>query len=33
MAVANRTLDRGEKLAARLGAEAIRLAELPGAPR
>ena len=28
MAVANRTLDRGEKLAARLGAEAIRLAEL-----
>jgi len=29
MAVANRTLDRGEKLAARLGAEAIRLAELP----
>jgi glutamyl-tRNA reductase len=29
MAVANRTLDRGEKLASRLGAEAIRLAELP----
>ena len=29
MAVANRTLDRGEKLALRLGAEAIRLAELP----
>jgi glutamyl-tRNA reductase len=30
MAVANRTLDRGERLATRLGAEAIRLAELPG---
>ena len=29
MAVANRTLDRGEKLASRLGAAAIRLAELP----
>jgi len=29
MAVANRTLDRGEQLALRLGAEAIRLAELP----
>ncbi|MDM4767677.1 glutamyl-tRNA reductase [Pelomonas sp. SE-A7] len=29
MAVANRTLERGEKLAGRLGAEAIRLAELP----
>ena len=29
MAVANRTLERGEKLAARFGAEAIRLAELP----
>jgi glutamyl-tRNA reductase len=29
MAVANRTLERGEKLAGRFGAEAIRLAELP----
>jgi len=29
MAVANRTLERGERLASRLGAEAIRLAELP----
>jgi glutamyl-tRNA reductase len=29
MAVANRSLERGEKLAGRLGAEAIRLAELP----
>ncbi|MDY0744447.1 glutamyl-tRNA reductase [Paucibacter sp. R3-3] len=29
MAVANRTLERGEKLATRLNAEAIRLAELP----
>ena len=29
MAVANRTLERGEKLAGRLGAEAIRLADLP----
>ncbi|MGE5118039.1 MAG: glutamyl-tRNA reductase, partial [Betaproteobacteria bacterium] len=29
MAVANRTLERGEKLAAHFGAEAIRLAELP----
>jgi glutamyl-tRNA reductase len=29
MAVANRTLERGEKLAARFGAEAIRLADLP----
>lgn len=29
MAVANRTLERGEKLATRLGAEAIRLADLP----
>jgi glutamyl-tRNA reductase len=29
MAVANRTLERGERLAARLGAEAIRLADLP----
>lgn len=28
MAVANRTLDRGEKLASRLGAEAIRLSDL-----
>jgi glutamyl-tRNA reductase len=30
IAVANRTLERGEKLALRFGAEAIRLAELPG---
>src|SRR5450755_1282565 len=29
MAVANRTLDRGERLAQRLGAEAMRLADLP----
>jgi glutamyl-tRNA reductase len=29
MAVANRTLERGEKLAARFGAHAIRLADLP----
>ena len=29
MAVANRTLERGEKLALRLGAEAMRLADLP----
>ena len=29
MAVANRTLERGEKLAGRLGAEAIRMADLP----
>jgi glutamyl-tRNA reductase len=29
MAVANRTLERGEKLAARFGARALRLAELP----
>jgi len=29
MAVANRTLDRGEKIAARFGAQAIRLADLP----
>jgi len=29
MAVANRTLERGEKLATRLNAEAIRLADLP----
>jgi len=29
MAVANRTLERGEKLALRLGAEALRLADLP----
>jgi glutamyl-tRNA reductase len=29
MAVANRTLDRGEKLANRFGAQALRLAELP----
>ncbi|MFO1219117.1 MAG: glutamyl-tRNA reductase [Burkholderiaceae bacterium] len=30
MAVANRTLERGEKLAGRFGAEALRLADLPG---
>jgi len=29
MVVANRTLDRGERLAARFGAEAMRLADLP----
>jgi glutamyl-tRNA reductase len=29
MAVANRTLERGEKLAGRFGAEAIRLSDLP----
>jgi glutamyl-tRNA reductase len=29
MAVANRTLERGEKLASRFGAQALRLAELP----
>ena len=29
MAVANRTLERGEKLAAHLGAQAVRLADLP----
>ncbi len=29
MAVANRTLERGEKLAGRFGAEALRLADLP----
>jgi glutamyl-tRNA reductase len=29
MAVANRTLERGEKLASRFGAHALRLAELP----
>jgi glutamyl-tRNA reductase len=29
MAVANRTLERGEKLAARFGAEALRLSDLP----
>ena len=29
MALANRTLERGERLAARFGAEAIRLADLP----
>jgi glutamyl-tRNA reductase len=29
MAIANRTLDRGEKLASRFGAEVMRLAELP----
>ncbi|WP_332814991.1 glutamyl-tRNA reductase [Ramlibacter sp.] len=30
IAVANRTLERGEKLALRLGAEVMRLADLPG---
>jgi glutamyl-tRNA reductase len=30
MAVANRTLERGEKLAGRFGAQALRLADLPG---
>ncbi|EHR73162.1 glutamyl-tRNA reductase [Burkholderiales bacterium JOSHI_001] len=30
MAVANRTLERGEKLASRFGATALRLADLPG---
>ncbi len=30
MAVANRTLERGEKLASRFGAQALRLADLPG---
>lgn len=30
MALANRTLERGEKLAARFGAQALRLADLPG---
>ena len=30
MAVANRTLERGEALAARFGAEAIRLSDVPG---
>ena len=30
VAVANRTLERGEKLATRFGAEALRLADLPG---
>ena len=30
LAVANRTLERGEKLAVRLGAEALRLVDLPG---
>ena len=30
MAVANRTLDRGEHLAARFGAKALRLSDLPG---
>jgi glutamyl-tRNA reductase len=29
MAVANRTMERGEKLAARLGCEALRLADMP----
>jgi glutamyl-tRNA reductase len=29
MAIANRTLERGEKLASRFGAESIRLADLP----
>ena len=30
MAIANRTLERGEKLATRFGAEVMRLADLPG---
>jgi glutamyl-tRNA reductase len=30
MAVANRTLERGERLASRFGAQALRLADLPG---
>ncbi|MCX7742116.1 MAG: glutamyl-tRNA reductase, partial [Tepidimonas sp.] len=30
LAIANRTLERGEKLAARFGAEAMRLSDLPG---
>ncbi|WP_225783851.1 glutamyl-tRNA reductase [Xenophilus sp. Marseille-Q4582] len=30
IAIANRSLDRGEKLAARFGAEVMRLADLPG---
>jgi len=30
MAIANRSLDRGEKLASRFGAEVMRLADLPG---
>jgi glutamyl-tRNA reductase len=30
IAIANRTLERGEKLASRFGGEAMRLAELPG---
>jgi len=30
MVIANRTLDRGEKLASRFGAEVMRLADLPG---
>ncbi|MFC5521212.1 glutamyl-tRNA reductase [Polaromonas jejuensis] len=30
MAIANRTLERGEKLAGRFGAEVMRLADLPG---
>jgi glutamyl-tRNA reductase len=30
MAIANRTLERGEKLATRFGAQAMRLADLPG---
>jgi len=30
MAVANRTLERGERLAARFGAKALRLSDLPG---
>ncbi|MFO1274266.1 MAG: glutamyl-tRNA reductase [Rubrivivax sp.] len=30
MALANRTLERGEKLASRFGAQALRLADLPG---
>jgi len=30
MAIANRTIERGEKLATRFGAEAMRLADIPG---
>jgi glutamyl-tRNA reductase len=31
MAIANRTLERGEKLASRFGGEVMRLADLPSA--